>query len=58
MAEREENGSAEFLIITVSDIDILAVQDTATLRAIVEESRIVLNASREAQGKFTGLVID
>lgn len=44
MTEREVSGTTSFLVKAVVDEDILAVQDTTALRAIVEKGLIILYA--------------
>jgi hypothetical protein len=55
MTKREECWTLELLVETVSDVDVFAIKNAATLRAVAEERRVVFKADREGEWKFTGL---
>lgn len=55
MAKREERWTLELLVETITDIDVFAVKNTATLRAVIEEGRVVFDANREGERKFARL---
>lgn len=44
MAEGEERWSFDFVVEAVADVDVFAVEDTAALRAVVEEGGVVFEA--------------
>lgn len=42
MAKGEERGQVDLLVVAVSDVDVLAVEDAAALGAEVQVGRIIL----------------
>ena len=41
MAEAEERRLSDFVVVSVSDVDVFAVKDAATLRSVAEIRRVV-----------------
>lgn len=50
MTEVEECWTFDFVVEAVADINILAIEDTAALGAVIEEGRVVFEAARKGQG--------
>jgi len=55
MTERKKSGPTNFIMEAVVDVDIFAVEDTTTLRAVVEEGLIILNAVWKGDRQFAAL---
>jgi hypothetical protein len=52
MAEGEEYGKVKHLVPSVADVDVFTVKSSSSFGAIVQESRVVLEADWEGEGKF------
>ena len=55
MSEMEERIDFQTVVVTVADIYIFTIQNTATFRPIVEVCRIVFDSLRESQRELAGL---
>ncbi|GJC85253.1 hypothetical protein ColLi_08091 [Colletotrichum liriopes] len=52
MAEREENGAVDVLVVAIADVNVLAIQRAAGLGAVVEVGWVVLDTLGEAEGEL------
>jgi len=55
MTKGEECRATNFVVVAIADVDILTVEDTATLGTVIEEGLIVLDAVWKGDWQFATL---
>jgi hypothetical protein len=56
MAECEERDYRYLVIPAITDIYVFAVECATSLRAVIDERRVILNAARKCERKFSRLL--
>lgn len=55
MSEREECRHANFIVVSIPNIYILTVQRSTTFGSVIEIRRVLFDAARNGERKFTAL---